>query len=182
MKRKLSVFIGIVIVALGVYLFILNNETNTPQETNPESVKQLVQDYSGRKSKDSASITSEQLIVTDRSGSETAYTLPKDEFFVSIAPYIENTHPCAIHSLTGCQGELTEKEFIVYIEDNEGNVVVDQTLTSQANGFIDLWLPRDKTYNATIEYEGKTAQSKFSTFEGDDTCITTIQLDEKKSA
>ena len=31
-------------------------------------------------------------------------------------------------------------------------------LTSQANGFIDLWLPRDKTYKATIEYEGKAAE------------------------
>ena len=182
MKRKLSVVIGVVIVALAVYLFVLNNEYNDPEETNPENIKQLVQEYSGSQTKDeSASITSEQLIVTDNNGSETTYSLPQDEFFVSIAPYIETTHPCAIHSLTGCQGELTEKEFNVYIEDKDGNVVVDQTLTSQNNGFIDLWLPRDQTYKATIEYEGKAADAVFSTFDGDDTCITTIQLNENKS-
>jgi hypothetical protein len=143
----------------------------------------LVQEYSGNQTKnESASITSDKLIVTNNRGSETTYSLPKDEFFVSIAPYIENTHPCAIHSLTGCQGELTEKEFNVYIEDKDGNVVVDQALTSQNNGFIDLWLPRDQTYTAKIEYEGKTAQAEFSTFAGDNTCITTIQLNENKSA
>jgi hypothetical protein len=182
-KRKIGVVIGIVIVVLAVYLFVLNNETKVPQELDPESVKQLVKEYSASQTKsESASITAEQLIVTDKSGSETTYPLPQDEFFVSIAPYIENTHPCAIHSLTGCQGELTEKEFNVYIEDQEGNVVVNQTLTSQANGFIDLWLPRDKTYKATIEYEGKAAEAEFSTFADDDTCITTIQLNENKSA
>jgi hypothetical protein len=182
-KRKLGVVIGIVVLALVVYLFVLNNESNHPQETEPENVKQLVQEYSASQTKnESASITSEQLIVTDSSGSETTYPLPQDEFFVSIAPYIENTHPCAIHSLTGCQGELIEKQFNVYIEDQEGNVVVNQMLTSQANGFIDLWLPRDKAYKATIEYEGKAAETEFSTFADDDTCITTIQLNENKSA
>jgi hypothetical protein len=78
--------------------------------------------------------------------------------------------------LTGCQGELGEREFDVYIEDMEGNVILDEALTSQTNGFIDLWLPRDKTYNITITYDGKKVESEFSTFESDGTCITTMQL------
>lgn len=69
-----------------------------------------------------------------------------------------------------------EKEFNVYIEDEEGNVVVDDTLTSFANGFIDLWLPRDRIYQVKIEYDGKAAESTISTFDGDNTCITTMQL------
>src|SRR5690625_7008855 len=77
---------------------------------------------------DSDSITSEELIVTDSNDKETTYDLPEDEFFVSIAPFVETTHPCTNHSLTGCQGELVEKEFDVYIEDEEGNVVVDETI------------------------------------------------------
>ena len=44
MKRKLGVVIGIVVLALAVYLFVLNNESNHPQETEPENVKQLVQE------------------------------------------------------------------------------------------------------------------------------------------
>ncbi len=71
---------------------------------------------------------------------------------------------------------MVNEEFKVYIEDTEGNVVVDKTLKSQANGFIDLWLPRDRTYNAKIEYDGKSVESEISTFKGDNTCITTMQL------
>ncbi len=68
------------------------------------------------------------------------------------------------------------KEFNVFIEDMEGNVIMDQTLKSQSNGFIDLWLPRDKTYSIKIAHDGKTVESEFSTFENDNTCITTMQL------
>ena len=78
--------------------------------------------------------------------------------------------------MTGCQGEMAEEEFDVYIEDTEGNLILDETLKSQSNGFIDLWLPRDKTYRITIVHDGKTVKSEFSTFENDSTCITTMQL------
>ncbi len=71
---------------------------------------------------------------------------------------------------------MVEKEFEVYIEDNEGNVIVNETMKSQANGFIDLWLPRDKKYHVTISNDGKMVESKLSTFENDGTCITTMQL------
>jgi hypothetical protein len=78
--------------------------------------------------------------------------------------------------LTGCQGELANEEFDITIEDNDGNVVLDKTMTSQENGFIDFWLPRDKTYQIKITHDGKNAESEISTFENDATCITDIQL------
>ncbi|MDQ0232407.1 hypothetical protein J2S19_003718 [Metabacillus malikii] len=78
--------------------------------------------------------------------------------------------------MTGCQGELVNKEFDVYIEDIEGNVLVDEKLKSQSNGFIDIWLPRDKEYRIEIKYDDKKVESEFSTFENDNTCITTMQL------
>lgn len=137
----------------------------------------MVQDYSvGKLSAKSASITSSQLIVdSDTAGSKT-YDLPKDEFFVSIAPYVKQTHPCEIHSLTGCRGEMSEQEFQVNVTDAEGNPVLDQKMMTQANGFIDLWLPRDQTYRVEVSHDGKTAESEISTFDGDQTCITTLQL------
>lgn len=78
--------------------------------------------------------------------------------------------------MTGCQGELAEKEFEVYIEDTDGNVILDDTVKAQSNGFFDLWLPRDKDYRIKITYDGKMAETEFSTFTDDGTCITTIQL------
>lgn len=71
---------------------------------------------------------------------------------------------------------MVEEQFDVYIEDMEGNVIVDETLKSHSNGFIDLWLPRNKTYRTKIEHGGKVVESEISTFEGDRTCITTMQL------
>jgi hypothetical protein len=150
-------------------------ETAAPNEV--QDIKKLVNDYSvGNIEDQKAAINSHQLIVTDSDESQVTYDLPEDEFFVSIAPYIDSTHPWQTHSLTGCQGELVEEEFDVLIEDEEGNVILEEKVTSQANGFIDLWLPRDMTYQVTINQDGKVAEQELSTFEGDDTCVTTMQL------
>lgn len=153
------------------------NEENSSIKNESREIKELVQDYSARNvTAESASITSKQLLVTDNDGIERVYELPKNEFFVSIAPYINETHPCENHSLTGCQGEMVSEQFKVYIKDTEGNVLVDDTLKTEANGFIDLWLPSEQSYLIKIEHQGKTVESEFSTFENDGTCITTMKL------
>jgi hypothetical protein len=189
MKKK-KILIGLLVLITALVLAACGeNEETTPNENaenesdshgnigKTDNIKKLVQDYSTDKITDgSASITSRELIVSNEDSSKTTYSLPKDEFFVSIAPYIETTHPCATHSLTGCQGELVNEEFDVYIEDTEGNVIIDQTMESQSNGFIDLWVPRDKTYKVTIAYAENTVESEFSTYDNDNTCITTMQL------
>nr|WP_052088509.1 CueP family metal-binding protein [Paenibacillus wynnii] len=167
---------------IGGYLYAGGSDRNEPKANNTVNIKELVQEYTSRtKTAESASITSKELIVTDGNAKSLIYDLPENEFFVSIAPYVDKTHPCATHSLTGCQGEMVEKEFNVTIVDTEGNEVMNETLKSQSNGFIDLWLPRDKTYHITVEHDGKTAESDISTFESNDTCISTMQLMEKKS-
>jgi hypothetical protein len=177
MKRKVFTLIGLVCAVLGVYLFVVNAESDAPKTSETENIKELVYDYSAGNIEDqSASITSHQLLVTDSDGVELTYDLPEDDFFVSIAPYVDKTHPCTVHNLTGCQGEMAEEEFDVYIEDMDGNVILDETLKSQSNGFIDLWLPRDQTYRTTITHDGKMVESELSTFENDGTCITTMQL------
>lgn len=64
------------------------------QKEETVNVKELVQEYSSVKMEDaSASITSKELIVKDSSGKETVYDLSGEDFFVSIAPYVNETHP-----------------------------------------------------------------------------------------
>lgn len=151
--------------------------TPTKNKVETENIKELVNDYSvGNIKNESASITPNQLIVTKSDKSELVYDLGNEDFFVSIAPYENETHPCTYHSLTGCQGEMVEEEFNVYIEDSEGNVIIDEPMKTQANGFIDLWLPRDQTYETRIEHNGKVVESELSTFEDAPTCITTMRL------
>jgi len=172
LKKNILAVIGLLLI-----LIVAACDEGTQNEKETQNIKEMVQEYSTGNSDDvSASITSQELFVTDSESNETSYELPEDEFFVSIAPYVDSTHPCAIHSLTGCQGELAEEEFEINIKDEEGNVVVDETVTSFKNGFIDLWLPRNQTFQVKIERNGKTAESEISTFEGDNTCITTMQL------
>ncbi|MRN52175.1 hypothetical protein GJB61_04105 [Paenibacillus sp. LC-T2] len=180
MRRKIMLATGLVVIVLaGIYMFVGSSEKKESTEIETQSMKQMVHDFSVRNTvAESASITSKQLTVTDDDPTKSVtYDLPKDEFFLSIAPYVEKTHPCATHSLTGCQGEMVEEDFNVSIVDLDGNSIMDKTLMkSQPNGFIDLWLPRDKTYRITIEHDGKIAESEVSTFESDDTCLTTMQL------
>ncbi len=171
---------GILILIAVVFLLAAcgaNKPSTDADKLSSDQVKELVHQYSVGEFKDvSASITSDELVVTDKSQNKTVYELPNDQFFVSIAPFVNQTHPCAVHSLTGCQGELVLEEFDVLIEDEKGAVIKDETMQSFANGFIDVWLPRDQKFNVTIIKDGKKAVSQLSTFQGDNTCVTTMQL------
>ncbi|PIC58026.1 hypothetical protein CSV80_16065 [Sporosarcina sp. P12(2017)] len=180
MKGKMiAILLLITALSVGCSNENADNEVQ-PSPTSQESVdiKELVNDYTVRNAvAASASITSSELIVTDHDKKVTTYGLPEDEFFVSIAPFVNTTHPCDIHSLTGCQGELVEQEFDVHIEDSKGNVILNETKETEANGFIDLWLPRNDTFTVTIKQDTKETVSEITTFDGDNTCITTMRLE-----
>lgn len=71
-----------------------SGDDTSSNENESVDIKQLVNDYSTKSiENEKASITATQLIVTDEDNKETVYDLPEDEFFVSIAPYINDTHP-----------------------------------------------------------------------------------------
>ena len=98
-------------------------------------------------------------MVVEKDNKEVNYDLPDDEFYVSIAPFINETHPCMFHSLTGCQGELVNTPLDVYIEDTDGNVLIGDIIESFDNGFIDLWLPRDQEFKVIITLDDKQVES-----------------------
>ncbi|KKK37497.1 hypothetical protein WQ57_13735 [Mesobacillus campisalis] len=86
-------------VLAAMMLAACGGEESAKEETPAQAdetvdIKQLVQNYSAANLEDeTASITSQELIVQDSSQNERVYKLPEDEFFVSIAPYINETHP-----------------------------------------------------------------------------------------
>ena len=174
MKIRTIIFLALTMLVLAACGGEDTNQAETNLDTN--ELKDLVNDYTvDNLEPDSASITSHELVV-EEDNEELVYELPEEEFFVSIAPFINETHECAVHSLTGCQGELVEEDFDVLITDSSGEVVVDETMTTEKNGFIDLWLPRDETFVVEMTQGSRTTEAKISTFEGDKTCITTMQL------
>lgn len=177
MGKKFILIVILLLVLLAACNDKSANEKLGAKNNEAKNIKELVHDYSvGEITDQSASITSTQLIISDSDDKKVTFDLPEEEFFVSIAPFINETHPCENHSLTGCQGELVNQDFDLYIEDMDGNVILDETMNSESNGFIDLWLPRDKTYNVKISHDGKQVESEISTFKKDGTCITTMQL------
>ena len=109
-------------------------------------------------------------------GDKVEIPLPEKEMVVAIAPYINRTHPCEIHYMSGCQGELVNVPVEVHATNSDGTVLVDETLTTMDNGFIELWLPRDRTIGLTLTAQGKSTTGTITTNADSNTCITTFQL------
>ena len=110
------------------------------------------------------SVRQGELQLTDASGATAALPIPSDSFYLSMAPYVSQTHECFYHHLTGCQGELA------------GKALVDEQVTTYANGFVGFWLPRDVTGTITVAYDGKTVKAPFATDGTSPTCVATLQL------
>lgn len=103
--------------------------------------------------------------------------LPEDEFYVSIAPYVNQTHPCTYHSLTTCLGELQNTPIELTITDTESGEVVVEGLTATAdNGFVGAWLPSDREFQVRIVSADGYAEQTIRTGKNDPSCITTMQL------
>jgi len=103
-------------------------------------------------------------------------SLLNEDFYIAVAPYHTNTHPWFYHNATGCSAELKDKEFKVRVITKEGEVIVDEYITSLKNGFFEMWLPRDIEATMIIEYNGLSNISEISTYSGDATCVTTTKL------
>lgn len=122
-----------------------------------------------------AAVRADEVVVTD-GVAEVAVALPEDEFYLSIAPFVDQTHDCFYHSLTTCQGELTEQEVEVSIVTDDGEVIVEETATTFENGFLGYWLPGDVAGTLEVTHDGRSGQIDFATGQEDPTCLTTLQL------
>lgn len=123
-----------------------------------------------------ASIRPDELVLSDGE-QEVALQMPQDSFYLSVAPYVDQTHDCFYHSLTTCQGELINEDLEVRITNAAtGEVLVDQTVTTFENGFAGFWLPRDVDGLIEVTYGGQVGAVDFSTSDDGATCLTALQL------
>lgn len=123
-----------------------------------------------------ASVRADEVQLSDAEQQETTVSLPEDEFYLSLAPYLDQTHECYYHSLTTCQGELGGEEIDVRITDDSGKVLVDEQVTTFDNGFIGFWLPADIDALVEVDYNGSTGSEQISTDADGATCVTTLHL------
>lgn len=123
-----------------------------------------------------ASVRPDALVLTDNV-EEVSLAMPDDVTYVSVAPFVDQTHECYFHSLTTCRGELSGQQIDVRIvDDATGDVVLEESVTTYDNGFAGFWLPRDMTGTFEVTYDRKTGSTPFSTADDAVSCITTLQL------
>jgi hypothetical protein len=121
-------------------------------------------------------ITTEKLNFEFPDKKKFVISLPHDSMMIAIAPYIDKTHRCATHYISGCQGELVDVPVKVVALKDDGTVLMDRTVTTMSNGFIELWLPRNIDITLTLESMNKKIEGQLTTFSNSNTCITTMQL------
>lgn len=115
-------------------------------------------------------------IVFSTPDGETSIPLAEDDFYLSLAPYVDQTHDCYYHNLATCQGELVGEDLDVTITTGDGEVLVDETVTTYDNGFVGFWLPRDIEGTIQISHDGRSVSAPVATGSDDPTCVTTLQL------
>lgn len=123
-----------------------------------------------------ASVRVDELLLSsgDR---EVSLPLPEDEFRLSIAPYLTDTHECFYHSLTTCVGELRDEDFHVTITDEAtAKVLFDSDITTFENGFFDVTLPAGLDITVLIDDGERSVELPLGTQAEDPTCVTTSQL------
>lgn len=122
-----------------------------------------------------ASIRTDEVVLSDGTR-ETTLPMPADKLYVSMAPYVDQTHDCFFHSLTTCQGELVNADVDILVRDDQGEVVLEETTTTYANGFVGVWLPRDLTGTVVLTVDGRSVEAPLSTTVDSATCLTGLQL------
>lgn len=123
-----------------------------------------------------ASVQVDDLLLSDDDGTEVTLPMPADAFYLSVAPYAEQTHECFYHSLTTCQGELDDEQVEVTIRTDDGQVLVDEEVTTFDNGFVGFWLPRNVEGTVEVSHDGRSGAADFGTGVEDPTCLTTLRL------
>jgi hypothetical protein len=183
MKKTL---LGIMVVALLALVWQFSGlnsksilEIYQLQALSVEEMVETLETSSIDKTGLTAYINSSNLVLETKNDQESV-PLPEGKFYISFAPYIETTHTCYTHYLTSCRGELQNESFTIKVVLEDGNVLLEETLSSASNGFVGLWLPKGIKATLHVNYNDYHVSTPISTFDDDPTCITTpLQLVKK---
>jgi hypothetical protein len=191
--RRLTIAVAIIAFVLGGCAAMSSGQEGAPTRASSASATALLGRYglggdavavvdqleklggSDRPRELKASVRAGELQLSD--GDATAsLPMPADRFYLSVAPYAEDTHECYFHSLTTCQGEMSKRSVHLRIVDAGGRVLVDEMTTTNANGFVGSWLPRGSSGTVEITAPEGSGTQPFATGADDPTCMTTLKL------
>jgi hypothetical protein len=151
-------------VLLKKYELDINDKTELIQQLENK-------DYQGNVR---ASI-SDQSIYLNIDGKALEIDIESEDLYIAFAPYISTTHDCYTHSLTGCRGELIDREVTVKIYDEFDELLLEEVYNTGRDGFIGLFLTKGNYYRVEASYDGKL--SSFEVIENtSQTCYTEVEL------
>lgn len=180
MKKAIIIFsllMGLLVVSqLDVFKSKGILEVYGLENQSVEDVVQLLESGAIDASGLTAFINSEELNLQTKNDLVTM-KLPENKFYLSFAPYITSSHVCQTHYLTSCQGEMRNETFMIKVILEDGTVYLEKEVTSENNGFVGVWLPKEIKGVLHINYEDMHVSSSISTYDEDPTCLTTpLQL------
>jgi hypothetical protein len=97
-------------------------------------------------------------------------------FFTSIAPYQNETHECYYHVIR-CMAEMTNAQIFYSIEEVDGSFFIQGRGDTGNNGFLDIYLPLNRTFQMSINVNGLKGEVTITTFPDSPTCITTPKVE-----
>lgn len=184
MNKNAYIVFFIIFLAIGAIILIGTNSAKDQDflsryNLDDMSVKEIVSHLENKLDEPeqfNAGITGTTLILSDLK-EQIELALPNGLFYLSFAPYINQTHPCANHNLVTCRGEMKNQSFQIQVVDSMTNeIIMDEMLTTKSNGFSGIWLPKDRNFQLTVTYGTLSATTQVSTSSVSNTCLTTLKL------
>ncbi len=163
------------LVTLGIFALLKNDDVYDQYGLHGLDVEEMVAQLDAQTldpERISAGILETELVITTEDEGTVRYPVKEGQFYISIAPYIDNTHPCHNHNLVTCRSELAGETIEVVVRTLDGDVVIDETVQLYDNGFKGFWIPADQEYNIAVYYDGLSVETTIETFEDSGTCIT----------
>jgi hypothetical protein len=180
-------FLAILLIALGAGgLPLRGQDDSVPPDAPPDApspralesidARQAMALANAWGARVQSSVTTEGVSFTFPDGFRRLVPMPDDQVVLAVAPYQNKTHPCETHTMSSCQGELSGVPVEVLAQRSDGSVLIHETVNTPANGFIELWLPRDLEVHLTLMARGLAAEEVARTYRGSNTCLTTLKL------
>jgi hypothetical protein len=172
------------IAIASIIILSCSNETDPDYDSDINSLSgkniyesiNIANQWRVSKTKITSFITPRELVFQFPDGREVKKSLPSDSMYIAIAPYQTYTHTCSTHYLSTCKAEKINTLFAVSVKDDKGNYIFDKQITTLDNGFFEIWLSRNKTFNLHIAEGSLNADEIITTSDVSKTCITTALL------
>lgn len=174
MQKPLFLFISLTTLSALASAQVSTPSAQQLKGITPQRALQLANAWKGTRVQSFVTDTAIQFTFPD--SSKQSIPLPAKQMVVAIAPYVNQTHPCQTHFMSSCQGELVNTPVKVQVSNAAGKTIMNKTVKTLPNGFLELWLPRNQMYNVTLSAQGKSVKGQIQTFKGAQTCITNLRL------